>query len=248
MFCDSENLSIKLMSVIRMSWKGGFFRVAPRKHSAFIYRVSGRGVFTVDGKEIISNSGDVFFMPQNKAYDVDYTDGELIAFHFTTDEIFTAAENYSTDKSDKLYKMFMQAEIAYNSRCAGYKNRAVSLFYEILATLCECNANEFPPTISYATAYIQKNFKDCSLCVSDICHECGIGQTALRNNFRKYLKKSPVEYITELRLENARGLILTGASVERAAIDSGFCDPKYFSRLVKKHFGCTPKALNQYGR
>ena len=51
MFCDSENLSIKLMSVIRMSWKGGFFRVAPRKQSAFIYRVSGRGVFTVDGKE-----------------------------------------------------------------------------------------------------------------------------------------------------------------------------------------------------
>ena len=57
-----------------------------------------------------------------------------------------------------------------------------------------------------------------------------------------------MEYITRLRLEYARRLIANGVSVESTAYESGFNDPKYFARVVKKHFGCTPRNLKTYGK
>lgn len=248
-FCESDNLQIDLLSVTHLSWKGGFFNVAPRKHCALIYRVSGNGVFTVDGKEMTSTRGDVFFMPQGQKYTANYTDGEIIAFHFIATGEIGEAENYTFPNSDDFYKLFMKAEIVYNSNGAGSKNRTVSLLYEILAMLCETKSiGAFPPAVLDAISFIRANFKNSSLSVPYVCRKCGIGETSMRTNFRQYLGKTPVQYITELRLQYAKGLILSGVSVENAAIQSGFCDPKYFSRLVKKHFGCTPRELNQYDR
>jgi AraC-like DNA-binding protein len=37
-------------------------------------------------------------------------------------------------------------------------------------------------------------------------------------------------------------------TIEDAACESGFNDPKYFARVVKKHFGCTPRDLKLYGK
>ncbi|MBQ3099216.1 MAG: AraC family transcriptional regulator [Kiritimatiellae bacterium] len=36
--------------------------------------------------------------------------------------------------------------------------------------------------------------------------------------------------------------------IETAAYESGFNDPKYFARVVKSRFGCTPRALKAYGK
>jgi AraC-like DNA-binding protein len=57
-----------------------------------------------------------------------------------------------------------------------------------------------------------------------------------------------VAYITELRLEHARNRIAGGVPIERAAAESGWGDAKYFARVVKKYFGCTPRDLKNYGK
>ena len=53
---------------------------------------------------------------------------------------------------------------------------------------------------------------------------------------------------TDLRLENARNLIAAGVPVATAAEESGFADPKYFSRVVKLKYQCTPKDLKNFGK
>ena len=54
--------------------------------------------------------------------------------------------------------------------------------------------------------------------------------------------------MTDLRLEYARSLITNGVSVETAAYECGYNDAKYFARVVKKQFGCTPRELRNYGK
>ena len=70
----------------------------------------------------------------------------------------------------------------------------------------------------------------------------------LRRLFKKYYDKTTIEYITSLRLEYARNLISNGMSIENAASESGFNDSKYFARVVKKQFGCSPREFKAYGK
>lgn len=131
----------------------------------------------------------------------------------------------------------MKAEITYNSKCVGFKNRVISLFYEILAEICEFeNVDTVPPMLQIAISYIRANFKNSALSVPDICRNCAVSETALRKIFKTCLNKSPVEYITELRLENAKELILLGTSVQNAALQSGVLRPEIFFKTCKKAF------------
>ena len=76
----------------------------------------------------------------------------------------------------------------------------------------------------------------------------GICETSFRELFKKYYIKTPIEFITDLRIENAKGLISNGLSVEAAAYESDFNDSKYFARIVKKKLGCTPSELKHLGK
>jgi AraC-like DNA-binding protein len=81
-----------------------------------------------------------------------------------------------------------------------------------------------------------------------VCEAAGIGTTVFRQLFKRYYQKTPMEYITQLRLEHARNQISGGMPIELAAAESGFADPKYFARVVKKNLGCTPRDLKKYGK
>lgn len=121
--------------------------------------------------------------------------------------------------------------------------------YDILGQICVQKPKEkLPDCIAKAIAYINANFKNNTICIDDICREAGVSATYLRTLFQKHFGKRPTEYIINLRLEHARNLIACGTSVKEAAFESGFNDPKYFARVVKKHFHCTPGELQLYGK
>lgn len=61
--------------------------------------------------------------------------------------------------------------------------------------------------------------------------------------FREQLSSSPYKYLTEKRLEYAKALLCSGASVIDAAIDSGFYGSSVFIQRFKKKYGITP---NEY--
>lgn len=55
---------------------------------------------------------------------------------------------------------------------------------------------------------------------------------------------SPFEYMEERRMNLARALLAgTAKPVKQVAVESGYDNPLYFSRVVTKHFGMSPRAL-----
>lgn len=66
----------------------------------------------------------------------------------------------------------------------------------------------------------------------------------LSAEFRRYYGNSPIGYLIGLRLQQARRLLLTGnLPVGEIARCVGYDDIFHFSRLFKKHFGCSPRAM-----
>ncbi len=59
--------------------------------------------------------------------------------------------------------------------------------------------------------------------------------------FREQVHQSPMSYFTQLKIRAAcRLLDLTGKSVKVVALETGYTDPYYFSRVFKKVMGISP--------
>ena len=249
MLYTCENPLLKMMSVDRLTWKGGHFCVPPRDYGALAYRISGSARLRTGNTEYFIDTNDVLYLPAGIGYEVDYTDTEIIVFHFHSQSPGKAPEVYTLENSEKLYQYFLQAHTLWTERSAGYQAHAISLFYKVLARLCEGALEaSLPKDFLDAVSFINANFRSPGMTISSVCRHAALSETTFRQLFKKHYNKTPVVYITDLRLEHARNLIAANVPVATAAIDSGFSDPKYFARVVKLKYHCTPKDLKNYGK
>lgn len=249
MLCNGENPIIKIVGVEHMKWSGGTFTVAPRPHSALGFRMRGDAIIRTCGVEYRVLTNDILYLPQNMGYTAEYTDTEMIVIHFVTARDDAQVEVYSLQNGEQIYKLFLRARELWKNKQPGYEVYVMGQLYTILGSiLAHKTETNLPPSFLKAVSFINANYKNNALSIPMICREAGIGATVFRQLFRKHYQKTPTAYITELRLEQARILISGGMAIENAAWESGFSDPKYFARVVKKRFACTPRDFKTYGK
>lgn len=249
MLCNGENPILKIVSVNHMGWESGAFAVAPRSHSALAFRIRGSATVRGGGREYNINANDVLYLPQGMAYTAEYTDTEMIVFHFITAQADEEIEVYSFENGETLYKLFLQGLSLWEKKEPGFAVYGMAQLYRILGALLEQQTRiTLPSHFLQAVSRINADYRKSALSVDSVCAAAGIGATVFRRLFKEHYRKTPTEYITDLRLDYARTLIAGGAAVETAAYECGFNDPKYFARVVKKRFGCTPRALKTYGK
>ena len=249
MLYDGDNSVLNITAVERMQWSSGRFHISPRPFSALAFRISGSATITVGGVSYPVGPNDVLYLPQNLAYTAEYSDTEMLVFHFVTATDDPTPQTYTLGNPEKVYQSFLRAHTLWQNKAPGYVSYVMSQFYSVLGQICEKETvQSLPGGFLKAVAYINANFRNNALTVPQVCEIADISATAFRALFKKQYQKAPVAYITDLRLEYARNLISGGMSIEAAAVESGFNDPKYFARRVKKHFGCTPSKLKTYGK
>lgn len=92
-------------------------------------------------------------------------------------------------------------------------------------------------------AYIGEHFAS-NLSVKAIAKACNISVSTLERRFSKHLRKTPRQYIGEVRLDHARRLLLeTDKSIGTVALETGFADHAHFTRTFTRQFGYTPSSL-----
>jgi AraC-like DNA-binding protein len=88
--------------------------------------------------------------------------------------------------------------------------------------------------------FIRDNYMH-TINLSDLAEVSCLSVSALERRFKKFLLKTPNQYICEVRLENARRLLVeTTLPVALVADQSGFPDPSYFSRKFSQVFSQLP--------
>ena len=249
MIYECRNAVTEIISVDRMKWCGGNFDISPREFSALSFRISGTGTITANGKNYDINSNDILYLPQDLPYSSRFSDTEILVIHFKTSINDKFPEVYSFSGTEQIYESFLRALTLWENKSPGYEAHIISQIYSILGQLCENEtAANVPEHFLKAVSYINSNYTDRDISVEKICKNAGIDTTNLRLLFKTYYKKTPTEYITALRLGYARNLISCGEPIESAAEKSGFNDSKYFARVVKKHYNCTPRELKLYSK
>ena len=93
--------------------------------------------------------------------------------------------------------------------------------------------------------YIEDNLAKKHSVVS-LASIAGMSEKQLRQSFAKLFQKSTIEFITDLRLEKSRELLLdSDKNISEIAYELGFSNSSHFSSLFKKKFERSPKAYQK---
>jgi AraC-like DNA-binding protein len=94
--------------------------------------------------------------------------------------------------------------------------------------------------ISKAVRHLRENI-DQPLRVEDLARELGMSVSGFHSHFKSVTAMSPIQFQKQIRLQEARRLMLTeNMDVASASYRVGYEDPSYFSREYKKIFGKPP--------
>jgi len=84
------------------------------------------------------------------------------------------------------------------------------------------------------------------IAVSELADLACLSVSALERRFKKYLGKTPKQFINEVRLENARRMLIeTKRPIVDIAFKCGFTEHSYFSKQFKGLFGILPSQLRR---
>jgi Response regulator containing CheY-like receiver domain and AraC-type DNA-binding domain len=88
---------------------------------------------------------------------------------------------------------------------------------------------------------INKNYTDINLSLVTIADTLRMSSDYIGKVFREYTSCSVSDFISNIRLEKSRELIINSdSSINEIAQKVGFCNTKYFFTIFKKRFGVTP--------
>lgn len=94
---------------------------------------------------------------------------------------------------------------------------------------------------NYMQSHLTDRFK-----IDDVATACNLSPSRLAHLFKQHMGISPKSWSNNLRLQNARKLLLTSDnSVNHIAREVGYDDPTHFTRYFTKSMGCSPRAFRR---
>lgn len=139
------------------------------------------------------------------------------------------------------HKTFLQKENSFNPICES-----------LLETICRYIKKYSEQKYRFGFVYdlkniLYENISNADFKTAALAELSGYNIDYLRRCFFAETGTTPHEYLTVLRLSQAKKLLLQESfvSVEDVALKCGFNDSFYFSTLFKKHFGISPSAYRK---
>jgi AraC-like DNA-binding protein/ligand-binding sensor protein len=99
--------------------------------------------------------------------------------------------------------------------------------------------------VAHALEFIKRNFSS-RILVKDVAAYCFCSESYINHSFKKRVNMNVNTYINKVRVENAKHRLLhTTDTMADIAMDLGFNDPNYFSRVFAKLVGNPPSEFRR---
>ncbi len=198
----------------------------------------------IGGKKLTLGENSLFFFNRDEDFSASVGElGESFTVHFKTDEpIQTESFAKRAQSSADAVSILTKLERLYSLHRAN-GHQAMSCFHRfcgIIEDLCEREYHKSDVRIERAREYMDLNYGDSeALCAAALV--TGLSRRRFNTLFRAHLGVTPNEYLTSVRIANAKRLLTTGSiSVSRVAQMCGFRDIYYFSKLFRAKSGSSP--------
>ena len=205
-----------------------------------ICNFSGNGTMVVNGNTYPFSEGTVVLFPPNTPHEKTAENG--FEDHYVQ---FTGCDfehRVYVLEADPTGHVFALIRLLHNTWFDGTDHAVCSSLFDgligLLRPALTLRQNKY---VQQLRRRIAEEFTDPDLRLKALMAEIPIHTDHLRSLFKLELGQTPQDYLTQLRLDHAQMLMRNeGVIVSEAAFRSGFYDPLYFSRLVRKRTGAAP--------
>lgn len=239
-FMDLQNTVVTEISgvVTVYSEKGRFQKMENRKCYGLSLCMNGQITYTQNGRDFVSDPGKAIVLPMGQSYEIrgDKTGFFPVINFYCRDFLCDEIQVIDLHHQEQLLKDYEQLQKLYLFQ----KNRAkiFSVFYEMLHKI---SASNTPKELEPALKMIDREYHSAELNNALLAQVCNISEVYFRKLFVKYFQTSPKRFVTELRMQKAKQLLMEG-SMKISAISEacGFANVYHFCRLFKQYVGVTP--------
>lgn len=227
------------------------------------YITAGKGRFASAGRKAVTlSAGDCFLLPQSVPcfYQADGEDpwayewiglagmhlGELFARSGLEDKYWLRQVTNSQfhDRFATLFADLHSGAAATLTSELRVQSQLYAMFYALLTEFPGKGAQEragATATMNQAVAFMRQNYaRRCN--VTDVGAALHISRSYLYALFRRFVGMSPQQYLTQMRMEEAKQLLrITDNPVDEVANRVGYKDAFTFSKAFKRAMGTSPR-------
>ena len=129
------------------------------------------------------------------------------------------------------------------------KNYIRMLLKKIIGVRDTISGRRYSDIIEIAKDQIRKTYMSDEISLNTTAAEVGMSPSYFSSIFSKEMGKTFVEYLTEIRMDRAKELLMCSSmKTSEIGYEVGYKDPHYFSYIFKKTQNCTPKEFRARGK
>ena len=129
------------------------------------------------------------------------------------------------------------------------KNYIRMLLKKIIGVRDTISGRRYSDIIEIAKDQIRKTYMSDEISLNTIAAEVGMSPSYFSSIFSKEMGKTFVEYLTEIRMDRAKELLMCSSmKISEIGYEVGYKDPHYFSYIFKKTQNCTSKEFRARGK
>lgn len=230
-----------------------------------IYCLHGKGHCILDNKRHEVNPNQFVLLPATNKYISYWADDDdpwtIYWLHFTSDQINTVNNSLNINISKSPIQIPLNENAIsiwqniYQTLEMGYSHEnlisASFCLYYLLATFLfperhVYNSADNNGDIITRSIQNMRNNLNAKLTVEDMASQHRLSLSHFSSLFRKATGMSPIDYFIHLKMQKACQLLyLDRNRIKAIAMQLGYDNPYYFSRLFKKYIGSSPKEYRQ---
>ena len=254
---EARTLPFFLSGIGGSEYQGAVDRPDGYKWDQIFFCAAGSGTLEYGGKNVKIGAGDYFFLPKDKPHAY-YPDGELwevmwvafegsacdeilLRFGMTEPVVITPEGETTMERIFERMVISQENDILYcDYICSGLVYDYLIEFHRLMKADAGSARSRRLSMLLPVLRYMQDNFRS-DLSMSQLSEIIGVTPQHFCRVFRKTMNVRPNEFLTQIRLDEARRLLaVREVSVSEAAERSGFRNAGYFSTVFRKHEGMSP--------
>jgi len=250
MYQIGNSVHVKLKCVLYRKNVDPVYRNPHRKANSLVFYTKGGHSFSFGNLLLGARAGQVVLLPYGGSYEnrTLSPDTEYYQIEFELLEqngpVALCPQPVVFAEPPECMGLFERIYERFTGQAAGWQALCLGELLQILGLLESQadSAQRQKDPVEKAAGFLQENYTG-TASMEELAKCCSVSVSALEKGFGKRFGMTPVAYRNSLRVRRAVQLLASGHTIEEAAVQTGFSDRYYFTKIFKRITGQTPGAF-----